>query len=80
MILLLLILICSLFSTILQGFGYFLQTIFILCEFTVYGVATSFLAQKKGYDKRKWFFFGFFGGIIALLVCGLYLREKEVAE
>ncbi len=80
MILSMILIFCFMFSTALQGFGIFLDVILTLGEFAVYGFAVSFLAEQRGYDKTKWFFAGFFGGIFALIVIGIFLKDKQISS
>ncbi len=50
--------------------------VIILAEAVVFGYATQVVIQHKGYDK-VWFWWGFFFGLIALIVACLRPRNKD---
>ena len=46
-------------------------------ELFLYGYLTKWLAIQKNEDENKWFWYGFFGGLIAIIVLGLCVKHKE---
>lgn len=51
--------------------------VFVLISWTLFGLATAYIANKKGRNPYFWFFVGFFLAVLGLLLAFFMPKSKE---